>query len=146
MSKELTKKGTQIEIAELVSRGRISGPRDLVKRYKVTYTQAALLLSSPNFIALVSAFSKARSHTAWHSKAIPQIIKMIDNPDPDISLRAIKLLGQITEAVKGSALDININLESLVKQFAENSPHKKANALHDEAIDAEYQRIISEPD
>lgn len=145
MSKELTKKGTQIEIAELVSRGKVSEPEDLVKRYKVTYAQAVMLLSSPNFIALVQAFSKARSHMSWHAKALPRIISMIDSLDPDISLRAIKLLAQITESVKGAHLDVNINLEAMVKQFAESNPQKKAgNDLHDEAIEAEYRKILNE--
>lgn len=145
MSKEIAKKGTQIEIAELVSLGKITDPEDIVKRYKVGYAQAAGLLSNASFIALVSAFSKARTQLAWHAKALPRIIEMIDDPNPDIALRAMKLLGQITDSVKGADMNININLESMVKQFTD--PNKKAaNDLHDTAIDAEYQRILSEKD
>lgn len=145
MSKEIAKKGTQIEIAELVSLGKITDPEDIVRRYKVGYAQAAGLLGNPSFIALVSAFSKARTQLAWHAKALPRIIEMIDDPNPDIALRAMKLLGQITDSVKGADMNININLESMVKQFTD--PNKKAaNDLHDTAIDAEYQRILSEKD
>jgi hypothetical protein len=145
MSKEIAKKGTQIEIAELVSLGKITDPEDIVRRYKVGYSQAVGLLSNPSFIALVSAFSKARTQLAWHAKALPRIVEMIDDPNPDIALRAMKLLGQITDSVKGADMNININLESMVKQFTD--PNKKAaNDLHDTAIDAEYQRILSEKD
>lgn len=144
-AQQLEKKSIQIQIAEQISQGLITGPDDLVKLYNVKYHQAVLLLSSPNFIALVSAFSKAKTHMAWHAKALPRIIEMIDSPNPELAMKAMKLLGQITEAVKGADININFNLEQMVKQYAESSPHKKAaKNMDDTVMDAEYQKILNE--
>lgn len=147
MSEALQKKSTQLEIAELISRGELSSADEISDMYGVSFQQAVSLLGNSNFIALVQGISKARATLAWHSKVIPKVIQMLDNPDPKIQIQAMKLLGQITDSVKGGDFNININLENLVRQFTDSDEKSKAsNNLNKTAIDAEYERVMAEKD
>lgn len=143
--RSLEKKSVQVEIAELASRGVITTADDIVEKYGVTFTQAITLLSNPKFIALVAGISRANATLTWHSKVMPAICRMLDHPDPKIQLQAMKMLGQITDSLKGGDFNIHINLESMVKQFSDEK-QGSSNNLNEVTMEAEYKRILEESD
>ena len=141
--KKLVKRNNASQIAILVARGKVKTADDLMKRYDCSFEQAIQLLSNPKFIRLVAGISLAESKLAWYGSAVPKIIEMIDSEDKKIAMQAIKLLGQTVEALKaGGSLEVNINLESLVKEFSSNL--KKDDGLDNVVELEEFRRVINE--
>lgn len=143
MSTELTKRSVQVEIAELITQGKVITVDDIVSRYNVTYTQAVNLFSNQKFIQLVSLFSKAKTQMAWYGEAIPRLMEMIKSRNDKIAIQAIKMLGQITDSIQGGDFNININLEGMVKQFEESSNSLNPD-LSDSIHEAEFHRIFED--
>lgn len=146
MSNALIQQNQFIEIAERVSRGEITTSDDLVKLYGCNQMQAIALLGNKNFISTVAKISKAKAMLAWHSKAMPKLFQLLDDKDPKIAMQAMKMVGQYTDSIKGSGLDININLEGLVKAMEESKPSN--NLKNDDmsnVIDiTEFRRVMNE--
>lgn len=137
---ELQKRSIQVEIAELITQGKVLTVDDIVSRYNVTYVQAVNLFSNQKFIQLVSLFSKAKTQMAWYGEAIPRLMEMIKSRNDKVAIQAIKMLGQITDSIQGGDFNININLEGMVKQFEENSNSLNPD-LEDVVHEAEFSRM-----
>src|SRR4030095_13903 len=110
------------EMATSISQGLCTIPEDLVNLFNISYEQAITLLDDPGFLTLVANTTKAKLNLNFHTKSIPRLLDIVESGDNKESMQAIKLVSQLTNNIKslGTDVNINLNLESLVKESEKN--------------------------
>lgn len=106
------------EIVQSIISGECTMPEDIVTKYNLPFDQVINLFSDPNFTSLITKYSQAKLKMSFYGKDLIRLDKIVESEDNKESLQAIKLKAQLTNAVKntGSDVNINLNLENLVKQ------------------------------
>ena len=115
----LESKQLELEIVKSISLGECTIPEDIVTKFNIPYEQVITLFSNPNFTNLIANYTKAKLSMNFHTKAVPRLMNIVDSEDNKESITAIKLLAQLTQNLKGvqsTDVNINLNLESLVKE------------------------------
>jgi len=116
---ELEQSKLKQEIVESVSLGLCTTPEDISNKFSIPYEQVIQLFSDPNFTNLIANYTKAKLNINFHTKGINRLMTIVDSEDNKESITAIKLLAQLTQNLKGvqsTDVNINLNLESLVKE------------------------------
>jgi|SRR5215475_4401552 len=110
------------QMVEAIALGKATIPEDLVNLFNITYEQSILLLNDPTFLSLIGNYTKAKLNLNFHTKSIPKLLDIVDNGDNKESMQAIKLVAQLSNNLKNTGTDVNINLnlESLVKESEKN--------------------------
>ncbi len=116
---DLEQNNLKMEIVKSISLGECTIPEDIVNKFDIPYEQVITLFSDPNFTNLIANYTKAKLSMNFHTKAVPRLMNIVDSNDNKESITAIKLLAQLTQNLKGvqsTDVNINLNLESLVKE------------------------------
>lgn len=112
----------QKQMVESIASGKCTVPEDLVNLFNITYEQSIELLNDPHFLALIGKHTKAKLNLSFHTVAIPKLDEIVRKGDYKEAMQAIKLEAQLTNNLKnvGTDVNINLNLESLVKESEKN--------------------------
>lgn len=124
------------EVCNAISQGLCTVPEDIVNLFKITYDQAMTLLNDPTFLSQIKKQTQAKLQLKYHTTVPQKLEEIIDNGDNKEKLQAIKMYAQLTDNLKNTGTDVNINLnlENLVKEA-----EKPINRLND--LDIEYKKV-----
>lgn len=124
------------EICLAISSGICTVPEDLVNLFNITYEQSINLLSDPGFLSSIKKYTTAKFQLMFHTSVPKELENIIKNGDNKEKLQAIKMYAQLTDNLKNTGTDVNINLslENLVKE-AEKSVN---NPIFN---DVEYKKV-----
>lgn len=123
------------EVCNAISQGLCTVPEDIVNLFKITYDQAMTLLNDPTFLSQIKKQTQARLQLKYHTTVPNRLEEIIDKGDNKEKLQAIKMYAQLTDNLKNTGTDVNINLnlENLVKEA-----EKPVNRIDN--LDAEFSR------
>lgn len=127
------------EICLAISSGICTVPEDLVNLFNITYEQSITLLSDPSFLSQIKKQTQAKLQLTFHTTIPTKLNDIIKNGDNKESMQAMKLAAQLTDNLKnvGTDVNINLNLESLVKE-AEKSVN---NPILNRDLEAEFRKV-----
>ena len=137
------------EIVQSIISGECTIPEDIVNKFGLQYDQVIHLFTDPNFTSLITKYSQAKMKMSFYGKDLIRLDQIVNSEDNKEAIQAIKLKAQLTNAVKstGSDVNINLNLESLVKQeekrvnpFGTNLNSSKDLSEANVIFDAEYKK------
>ena len=106
------------DIVQSIISGECTVPEDICNRFNLPYENVINLFSDPNFVSLITKYSQAKLKMSFYGNDLNRLNKIIESEDDKIAIQGIKLKAQLTNAVKNTGQDVNINLnlENLVKQ------------------------------
>lgn len=124
------------EICLAISSGICTVPEDLVNLFNITYEQSISLLSDPGFLSTIKKYTTAKFQLMFHTSVPKELEKIIKNGDNKEKLQAIKMYAQLTDNLKNTGTDVNINLslENLVKEAEKTVNNPIFN-------DVEYKKV-----
>lgn len=118
------------EIVKSIALGECSIPEELVEKFGITYENSIALLSDPQFLSTIVSFTKAKLNLTFHTEGVKKLQEIVKDNDPKIAIQGIKLAAQLTNNLKsvGTDVNINLNLEDLVKSSEKNiTPQNLSN-------------------
>jgi hypothetical protein len=106
------------EVCTAIAQGLCTVPEDIVNLFNITYDQAITLLNDPTFLSQIKKQTQAKLQLKYHTVIPNELSKIITNGDNKEKLQAIKMYAQLTDNLKNTGTDVNINLnlENLVKE------------------------------
>ena len=110
---------SQLEMIEQIAKGNITSVEELASHFSLPITTAISIMSDPRTINAVQKITQAKTNLFFHTKGVNRLIEMVEDTDDDkLSLSALKLIAQISNNLKQSSSDVNvnINLESLLHE------------------------------
>lgn len=126
------------DLLKRISDGEIQCADDVVSHYGVTMDQAIMLLSDPSMIEMTRRLSIANTNLVFHTKVVKKVVNLLDSEDEKTVLSAAKMIGTISNNLKGntgSDVNVNINLEQLVKNNKNIADEQLDEIFRDGAID-----------
>lgn len=103
---------------KLVESGTCSTPEELAKELNLGVEEINKIIGNPEFLKLVANVSKTKLFMKFYGIGLNRLFLLIENEEnPKHFLAAFSLAGKLIEQIKdGSSVNVNVNLESLVKQ------------------------------
>lgn len=114
------------ELVNLISSGELTTIDEIAARYNLSFEQASMLLSDPRIQLAIVNVNKSKALLL--SIKVPTILgDILSNGENTEKLSAIKIIGQMTDQIKKSGGDVNLNninisLESRLKQSTKETP------------------------
>lgn len=110
------------DICVAIASGQVTVIEDITSQFGIPYEQVLTLLNDPTFLSSIRKFTNAKLQLTFNTlipKKLDEIIRTGDNKE---SMSAMKLAAQLTDNLKNTGTDVNVNLnlEGLVRETEKN--------------------------
>jgi hypothetical protein len=119
----------KLEVIKAIASGTVSTVEEIADMFSLPITAAISLMDDPSIVNAIQQYTRVRSNLLFHAKGMSKLEEIVESEDDKTALAGLKLLAQLSNNLKpdkGVDVNINLSLESLVKET-----EKKVNPVID---------------